>query len=735
MAAAAPALAPGAPANAADGEAALAPRPQPAFRYWIDELLWSQGHVACETLEELLVRMGGERAGGPPKASLPPGAAASSAAASAATGSEDGGGGGAAAAGRPSGGGPIHPLERYLGCRHVDQWDLLWSKSVYALRAARAMKAPGGGSGSAPPPPPGAVSAVAGLNCLTMKKRLVRALRLAYGPRAWLITPRSFELPEQLAEWRAWVATRGALRQALQAGGGGATAAAPSSSSPPDYDHDAAAEEEDLWILKTGQDAGKGLSLLPAERAVAAAAAQASAAAGPRGRASSLPSAAATTHAQQQAHRRLLKVAQLYVRDPLLVRGRKFHLRLWVLVTGCSPLRAFLHDEGLVLFSSEPYDAGAVAHLLLSSQPGGQGQQHQDGRREGAVGRRVGGGAGAEADEEQEDESKRRVVALLAARARAAGAGPSSAAASAAATASAAAAATASSLPPPPASHITNFARNEGTWVWTLDDLARELGPEAWQLLRGRVARATAATVAASLPSLHDAHRWLGPPPVEHYGFQLVGFDYLVDSRMRPWLLEVNSAPSIMAVHSDARIARLVRSAKQAALGAMLEMARPRFDAAFAAAAMQAQGGALASSSSSPSSAGGGAGGVAADAAAGGGSGLGGEAAAAARAGRREQAEGEEEEDGEEGGAASSSSWRSLADHEMASRAGFRPLAPLFASCGARVPWTARDRALWRRMEERHGSTVESEWPEMAALRGEEEEEGWGEGSGGGGHD
>jgi hypothetical protein len=51
-----------------------------------------------------------------------------------------------------------------------------------------------------------------------------------------------------------------------------------------------------------------------------------------------------------------VKVAQQYITNPLLIQGRKFHLRLWLLVTSHQPLRAYLHGQGLVLFSSEPYD-------------------------------------------------------------------------------------------------------------------------------------------------------------------------------------------------------------------------------------------------------------------------------------------------------------------------------------------------------------------------------------------
>ncbi|PNH02661.1 putative beta-tubulin polyglutamylase [Tetrabaena socialis] len=49
-------------------------------------------------------------------------------------------------------------------------------------------------------------------------------------------------------------------------------------------------------------------------------------------------------------------VAQRYVPDPLLINGRKFGLRLWVVALGPDPLRAYLHRNGLVLFATEPYD-------------------------------------------------------------------------------------------------------------------------------------------------------------------------------------------------------------------------------------------------------------------------------------------------------------------------------------------------------------------------------------------
>jgi hypothetical protein len=45
-------------------------------------------------------------------------------------------------------------------------------------------------------------------------------------------------------------------------------------------------------------------------------------------------------------------LAQQYVPNPMLLDGRKFGIRLWVLVTGIRPLRLYVHRNGLVLLST-----------------------------------------------------------------------------------------------------------------------------------------------------------------------------------------------------------------------------------------------------------------------------------------------------------------------------------------------------------------------------------------------
>jgi hypothetical protein len=61
-------------------------------------------------------------------------------------------------------------------------------------------------------------------------------------------------------------------------------------------------------------------------------------------------------------------LAQQYINNPLLINGRKFGVRLWVAVPGVSPLRVYLHRNGLALFSSAEYSPAGEA-LQRQQQP------------------------------------------------------------------------------------------------------------------------------------------------------------------------------------------------------------------------------------------------------------------------------------------------------------------------------------------------------------------------------
>ena len=48
-------------------------------------------------------------------------------------------------------------------------------------------------------------------------------------------------------------------------------------------------------------------------------------------------------------------VAQRYIRRPFLVHDRKFHMRLYLVITNMQPLQVLLHRECLVLFAASNY--------------------------------------------------------------------------------------------------------------------------------------------------------------------------------------------------------------------------------------------------------------------------------------------------------------------------------------------------------------------------------------------
>lgn len=53
------------------------------------------------------------------------------------------------------------------------------------------------------------------------------------------------------------------------------------------------------------------------------------------------------------------RMVQRLLSNPLLLGGRKFDLRLYVLVTSVSPLRAYIHRRGIVRFAAQAYDKDA----------------------------------------------------------------------------------------------------------------------------------------------------------------------------------------------------------------------------------------------------------------------------------------------------------------------------------------------------------------------------------------
>lgn len=187
-------------------------------------------------------------------------------------------------------------------------------------------------------------------------------------------------IPAQLQQFRQRLTDEAAAMQAAAATQGTRSAAAAT----------AAANDAGLitgyYVLKTGEHLGQGLQIVPSSKALSAflernkaylkppgdldkqakpsssngSASNAGSGSSNGGGGSSSSGAAGNQSAAEAVQARLPRpfiCVQQYITRPLLVQGRKFGLRLWVLVLGPEPFRAYLYCNGLVLFSREQYNA------------------------------------------------------------------------------------------------------------------------------------------------------------------------------------------------------------------------------------------------------------------------------------------------------------------------------------------------------------------------------------------
>ncbi|KAJ3041330.1 Tubulin polyglutamylase ttll4, partial [Rhizophlyctis rosea] len=177
-------------------------------------------------------------------------------------------------------------------------------------------------------------------------------------------------------------------------------------------------------------------------------------------------------------------VVSRYISNPYLIMGRKFDIRLYVVVTGWDPLRVYLFEEGVVRFASEGYKRSTA---------------HKDLRRRlvhltnYSISKRAKRLHGADEEEKMDDE--------------------------------------------------TEFDVRDRKW--SLKTLKKYLTtqnisfPKIWSSINDVILK-TMLSVHMANSSGVKMH-----VPSRTNCYELFGFDILLDSHLKPWLLEVNISPSL----------------------------------------------------------------------------------------------------------------------------------------------------------------------------------------------
>eukprot|EP00826_Nyctotherus_ovalis_P008511 TRINITY_DN12208_c0_g1_i24.p1 TRINITY_DN12208_c0_g1~~TRINITY_DN12208_c0_g1_i24.p1 ORF type:complete len:607 (-),score=118.33 TRINITY_DN12208_c0_g1_i24:117-1937(-) len=174
-------------------------------------------------------------------------------------------------------------------------------------------------------------------------------------------------------------------------------------------------------------------------------------------------------------------IVQRYIKNPLLIDGLKFDLRIYILVYGCDPYRIYMYKEGLARLATELYSVPKPSNIKnefihLTNYAINKDNEDYE----------------YNTDSERADTGHKRSL----------------------------------------------------KFVWSYIE---EIGGDAEKVKR-EIKKCIVKTFCAVQPILGHVYRACQPTDVKNDKcFEILGFDILLDRKMRPWLLEVNHAPSFNA--------------------------------------------------------------------------------------------------------------------------------------------------------------------------------------------
>ncbi|KAG7378933.1 hypothetical protein PHYPSEUDO_009295 [Phytophthora pseudosyringae] len=183
-------------------------------------------------------------------------------------------------------------------------------------------------------------------------------------------------------------------------------------------------------------------------------------------------------------------VIQEYIAAPRLLDGFKFDLRLYVLVTSFNPLEAFLYDEGFVRLCTRPYEDGDISNVFIHLTNSSIQKDNEE-----AIAGSANPIASAMKEGNASNRSSKEDIEGGAAQ------------------------------------------KDAGGTKTTLAYLWRRLAAEGVDV--EQVKRSIEEVVLKALLCGEDQI------PFQVNSFDLLGYDILLDADLRPWLIEINSSPSM----------------------------------------------------------------------------------------------------------------------------------------------------------------------------------------------